>query len=361
MTLKHYATLRDCAVFIFLISMIIYGDKVLFNVTFTFEFILMCVRALVIQSRKREKFYFIATYTGLFVLQILFTNLVIFAEHTYNFGYVASKIIGLASCYVPFIVERFLTINKYVSFYLPSLQEISVVSFAEIKSNRDRLHEAVKGINKAGDTINWENIKSIATDIPRNSSFRYTSNGALSDEYFEQAYKSLEDPYIYIVLSDTGSPASEIISLFTHKSYSHASLAFDFDLKTIVSYNGGERVYPPGLNKEAIEFFNKKSDSGILVYRMKVTNEQKFKIIDKIKEINTEGSAYNLMGLVLKYSHKPNIMFCSQFVYKMLKYAGICYFEKRDEFVHPMDLVELDYHRKLEFAYELKFKDIEDF
>ena len=51
-------------------------------------------------------------------------------------------------------------------------------------------------------------------------------------------------------------------------------------------------------------------------------------MLDKIREINNEGSAYNLLGLVLKVTPQPNIMFCSQFVYTILELAGLNYFEK---------------------------------
>jgi hypothetical protein len=130
-------------------------------------------------------------------------------------------------------------------------------------------------------------------------------------------------------------------------------LSFDKDLHTIISYNGGERVYPPGLNLEMIQFFNKKKDAAIMVYALPVTYEKKKALIDKIKSINVEGNAYNLLGLVFKFSAKPNIMFCSQFVYNMLKYVDMAYFVKHD--IKPTDLVELDYYRKLKYAYEIKF------
>ena len=77
-------------------------------------------------------------------------------------------------------------------------------------------------------------------------------------------------------------------------------------------------------------------------------------MIEKVREINREGSAYNLLGLAFKYSFRPNIMFCSQFVYQMLQHAGLAYFEKKSTEVRPTGFVELDYHRKLEFAYDLK-------
>ncbi len=130
-----------------------------------------------------------------------------------------------------------------------------------------------------------QNIDEILRDIPRHSSRRYVNNGSLTSEYFYQAYKSLEDPYIYIIISNTGSAASEMISLFTNKEYNHASISFDYELKTIISYNGGEKVYPPGLNAEMVEYFNKKSDASIMVYKLKTTFEQKKRLIDEIKKI----------------------------------------------------------------------------
>jgi hypothetical protein len=167
----------------------------------------------------------------------------------------------------------------------------------------------------------------------------------------------LDDPWLYIVVSRTGSPASEIISVFTQKQYNHASLSFDRELKTIVSYNGGDRVYPPGLNGEMLEFFRKKPDSSILVYRIACDRLQKERVLEKVEEINRDGSAYNMLGLVLKYSHKPNIMFCSQFVYRMLELSGLAYFERKSGSVKPTDFIEQDYYRKLMFDYEIKFED----
>src|SRR5699024_11238293 len=102
----------------------------------------------------------------------------------------------------------------------------------------------------------------------------------------EECEKSLEDEHLYIVLSSTGSPASELISLFTNKAYNHVSLSFDKELKTIISYNGGESISPPGLNQEQLIYFNKKNDASIIVYRIAASKENKQVIIDKIKEIN---------------------------------------------------------------------------
>ena len=164
--------------------------------------------------------------------------------------------------------------------------------------------------------------------------------------------KTIENGYVYIILSDTGSPASELISLFTKKQYNHASIAFDKELKTMVSYNNGQNRFPPGLHSEKISHFYHRQGACIMVYALEATAEQKRNMISKIEQINIEGSSYNTAGLLLKHSFQPNIMFCSQFVYCLLQYAGIAYFQKKTEYVTPMDFVELDYKRKLEFVYE---------
>ncbi len=78
-------------------------------------------------------------------------------------------------------------------------------------------------------------------------------------------------------------------------------------------------------------------------------------MIQKIEQINKEGSAYNLIGLTLNVSIKPNIMYCSEFVYCLLDYADATYFDKNDAKVKPTDFVELDYYRKVSFEYEIIF------
>jgi hypothetical protein len=232
---------------------------------------------------------------------------------------------------------------------------MKVFTFSEIAEN---IGSIKKVIEKSKRTLSKENIDELKNDLPRHNSFRYVNKGSLTDEYFELAYDTLNDSNIYIIISNTGSPASEIISMFTRKQYNHASLSFDKELKTIISYNGGEKLYPPGLNMETIKYFNKKQDASVIVYSLEINIEKKRTIIDEIKKINGQGSAYNLFGLVSKHSFKPNIMFCSQFVYKMLRIAGVNYFEKEGGQITPTDLIELDYEKKLKYEFKIKFNEI---
>jgi hypothetical protein len=246
-----------------------------------------------------------------------------------------------------------------ISYYELIKRFIKATASPTVFSYIGKVHNKTQNkLNELRGKLSINNIKEILNDLPRHNSFDYINNESLPENYFAYANETLNDPHIYIILSNTGSPASDLISLFTNKKYNHVSISFDEYLKTIVSYNGGEKISPPGLNYELLQNYNKRSDSSIIVYRLKCTIEQKKYIIGRIKKINTEGSAYNLLGLVLKYSHKKNIMFCSQFVYKMLKDAGLSYFDKEETEVKPMDMVELDYQRKLEYVYEIKLSDI---
>lgn len=207
---------------------------------------------------------------------------------------------------------------------------------------------------KSSELLTTENFFIMLYELRRHNSFAYINNGTLTDEYFKVAKSSLEDEAIYIILSDTGSIPSQVISIFTEEKYNHVSISFDRDLHTLVSYNGGEQVNPPGLNCETLSFFAQKEDSSAIVYSLKVTSEQKLKMIEKIKEINDCGSAYNLIGLLIQKSFKPNIMYCSQFVYTMLECAGVNYFEKNNSSVKPTDLIELDCCNNLRFEYEIE-------
>ncbi|MDR2939889.1 MAG: hypothetical protein LBV08_06140 [Clostridiales bacterium] len=354
LNLKRYHLVSKTSVTLFISGFFLYGNRQIFLLSYISAYIFVIIRAIGTPSKIRLKLLMAVSYSLFLTLLISFNNTMDFSDQD-TLRFIFNKLFSVAGVVAPFVIERFFIVNKYSYFYMPSLQDISSFSFNEVKHNKEKIISAFDNVKKLGKRVSVENIEEIITDLPRHNSFRYINNGTLTEDYFDAAYATLDDPRVYIIISNTGSSASELISVFTRKQYNHASISFDLDLKTIISYNGGEKAYPPGLNREMIEYFNKKGDSSIIVYSLNADESQKKKIIDKIKEINAEGSAYNIMGLIFKYSHRANIMFCSQFVYKMLKYAGLQYFEKPEGKVTPADLVELDYHRKLNYVYEIKF------
>jgi len=354
-TLKLRNIITNGSIVLLIIGFFLYGNQQLFFITYISLYLVIVLRAISMHSKKRMKLLMIFAQSLLLFLQFLFIRLI--APSAFDFSYSFKQIFGnvfsALSILFPFTLEHLFIINKHASFYLPSAEEITTFTFNQVKNAKERILSRIEEVKKLSSSISPGNLEEVLTDLPRHSSFRYINNGTLTDEYFDTAYASLDDPYMYIIISNTGSAASEIISIFTKKQYNHASLSFDGELKTIVSYNGGQRVYPPGLNQETIEFFNQKEEASIIVYRLAAKPEQKKIIIDKIKEMNSEGSAYNITGLIFTHSYKPNILFCSQFVYKMLKYADLQYFEKKDGKVKPTDFVELDYRRHLQMAYEI--------
>jgi hypothetical protein len=190
-------------------------------------------------------------------------------------------------------------------------------------------------------------ILELVRTIPRHNSFRYITAGSLGEGYFAEARRTLEDPAVYLVLSSTKSPASKFIRLFTGQAYNHVSLAFDRDLLTLVSYNGGNGDFGPGLNRESPGELRRSPGSSLAVYRLPLSLAAKRGMIERVGRIDREGSSYNLLGLILNCSFKPNIMFCSQFVYSLLEGEGIRLFDRAAGRVRPMDFVLLDRDRRL--------------
>lgn len=227
-----------------------------------------------------------------------------------------------------------------------------------IKLFREKKEQYVGLYDTSRDALNRRNIKYLVSEIPRHGYIRYTSQYNLPNKFFTLSKKAIEkDENIYIILSKTGSPASEVISLFTHKDFNHLSLSFDRNLKTMVSYNGGNKFQNPGLNTEDLNSLQQKMDSHVLVYSLKATKKQQSKILSNIRKINNEGSAYNVLGLLTSHSVRPNMMFCSQFVYTMFQQAGLTYFDASHGEVKPTDFIENDCQDRLTFEYEIANTD----
>ncbi len=311
----------------------------------------MIYRVTLIRKLYRHRIPLLFIYSLILAMQIGF--FVLSKNSTGNYAYTLFKnLVGVGFMFVPILIEQVVTSKREINF--KDLKYFETLSFAGIKNHVSLITE-IEDLKKFKNALSYKNFSEIAQDIPRHSAIRYINKGSLSKEYFDVAFNNLIDPYVYIIISNTGSSASQVISLFTKTEFSHASIAFDKDLVTTISYNGGERVYPPGLNHEMLEFFKKKEDASILVYGLKVGHMNKYKMIEKVKQINEEGSAYNLLGLVIRVQVRQNIMFCSQFVYYLLKEAGCDYFSPiSTNSIKPTDFIELDYTRQLEFLYRLE-------
>ena len=299
-----------------------------------------------------RKFGLVGVYLALLVVQLLFCQIVIFGGPLHGPMFTFKKILGIILMYTPFIVNTYANYRRSV---FPSVEDIYTVSFHSLTDGLDRIVRAKNGLAKTRQSLSITNISGFLSDLPRHSATSYINRNGLTDVYFQDCETSMDDLHIYLIMSDTGSYGSELLSVFTRKMYNHVSISFDYDLKTVVSYNGGEKLYPPGMNKEQISFFQKKQGASIIVYSLECSINQKQTMIDKVREINQVGSAYNMVGLVTRATFKPNIMFCSQFIYGLLQEVGLNYFESRAIDVKPTDFVEKDYYRNLDYCYKIKF------
>jgi hypothetical protein len=251
-------------VFALLLSALFFSNNMaLFAVTYVLVFLVMVVHTLQAKKGIKRKLLLSLIYLSVMVFQLTHNALMVFAEDNTPFESIRWRITGVLIVLVPFVIYWITYGSKNAKNYLPSIQDMTVFTFHEIVDNINSIKNMV---NKGYKTLSKENIDELLQDIPRHDSFRYINKGSLTEEYFQLAYETLDDLNMYIIISNTGSPASEIISLFTRKQYNHTSLSFDRNLKTILSYNGGAKLYPPGLNMEMVHYFNRKKDSGIIVY-----------------------------------------------------------------------------------------------
>lgn len=353
---KIYLRLFQCLFFSLFIFLMLTKTLTIFAVIYSISAVILVGHMWLSKNKLKTKIIFSVIYLLIMVLQQVFNTSFVFLGNGVWSQFMFKKFVAIIIIFVPFFV---LYINYlYTLQYQFSLKDVSSISFEMIKNIHGRGVVFKNNVRKGTSSLSKENLNEIVQDIPRHSYTKYLNKNTLTNQYFKECEKSLEDKHLYIIISSTGSPASELISLFTNKVYNHVSLSFDRELKTIISYNGGENVAPPGLNREQLVLFNKKDDASILVYKIPAPREKKQAVIDKIREINEIGSAYNLVGLVTKFSIRPNIMFCSQFVYKILKFAGLEYFHSASTKVKPTDFVENDYYRKLQFCYEIKFNEL---
>jgi hypothetical protein len=361
MNLQRYFRLINAVTVAAMAGLVVFGSLELFILVYFTIFLILLARTLLPRGQKRVKLLLSLAFVFVLVCQIVLAEELlipvsggVWPAGLPLFVYLLRRAVCTLVLVVPLVVSRYVLVGKYAQFYLPSVQEAGSIGLAEL---REAAAKALLLAEKAGQvkaSLSPANFREIIDSLPQHDSFHYINNGTLTESYFRKAGETLADKHLYIVISHTGSAASDIISVFTNRNYNHASLAFDRELATVVSYNGGNNVYPPGMNREMLADLSPKGGASILVYSLPCTAEQKALVLRQIREINESGSAYNMLGLVTKRSYRPNIMFCSQFVYRMLEVAGLAYFKKIGGRVEPADFVELDYRRALGFEYEVK-------
>lgn len=339
-------TIWQGLVFLFVLSVILFMENFDLGITLHMVVYFSVVGSFLhsllrpsVRSVRKSAFMLVYYSLSLYVISFLM-------YHDFNSQ---SRIYVAGILFITFFLEQ-IVFHNHRNYCVSPTMDDTTLSFEDLRYLKKRVQHRANHLKKMGGVVSLPWIRDIMQDLPRNCAIRYMAKESLSDTYFQNLHDSLDDPYVYLVFSDTGSAASNLIGLITNKPYNHLSISFDSELKTLVSYNGGERISPPGLNQEMIEWFYQKEDASIRIYRLSVTMEQKISMAKRIETINLEGSAYNLLGVTLGKSIQPNMMVCSEFVYSLLESVGANYFTKTALDVKPADLIELDYERKLEFV-----------
>ncbi|MDR0718794.1 MAG: hypothetical protein LBF78_04095, partial [Treponema sp.] len=188
------------------------NNLILFNLTYVFIFFALVIYNFLTKSTVKHKILLSAIYLMVMIFQTVYSNTIIFAEKNSILDSVISRIIGLILVPIPFIFNKLISENRNSKSYFPSVQDLSVFTFNELAKNISAVNNIIKQGQK---NMSKENINELMKDLPRHNSFRYINKGSLTDEYFDMASKTLDDLKIYIIVSNTGSPASEIISMFT--------------------------------------------------------------------------------------------------------------------------------------------------
>lgn len=157
---------------------------------------------------------------------------------------------------------------------------------------------------------------------------------------------------IYIILMDTKTIPSRIVSLFTMYRYSH--VAISFDKKCDIIYSFGRRnlywIFNGGFvveNKDG-KFFKKFKNTKCKIYEIDVSKKQYNLLIKMVNDINEKKGVYkyDFIGIILRY-FGLNITFrnkyvCSYFVAKLLNDCNIYKFDKDICFVKPKDFENMD-------------------
>lgn len=154
---------------------------------------------------------------------------------------------------------------------------------------------------------------------------------------------------IYIVITRTGTLLSKIIGRVTNKTYNHASVSLDTELRTMYSF-GRVHAYNPivgGFVMEGPDFgtFKRFHEADALVLRVPVTEEQYQGLSACLKSMYAEKWRYhyNVPGLFLAGAgivwRRRNWYYCSEFVRDILDRFSILDAREYDGIVKPEDFL----------------------
>jgi hypothetical protein len=155
---------------------------------------------------------------------------------------------------------------------------------------------------------------------------------------------------VYVVLSRSTTVPSRVIRMVTGDEYTHASLALDPGLELMFSF-GRRRVLNPFAGCFKRERFDDALYQGMdvlpgLVLEVPVTTAQRDAVRARVAEILLDGHTYryNFPGALARGRvgrEDDRRYFCSEFVYDVLRGAGVCDLGVPRATVRPQTLLQL--------------------
>ena len=156
---------------------------------------------------------------------------------------------------------------------------------------------------------------------------------------------------IYILLTRSGTMLSGAISFFTGDSYTHVSLAFDPELRSLCSFARRNHAFPlpAGLVQESLDggYFCRHSEMPCALYALPVSRGAYRRARQKVEKMleNQLDYHYSIKGLALCRlgieEEREGHYFCSQFVGEVLEDSGACALPKPPSLMRPQDYASL--------------------
>ncbi len=161
----------------------------------------------------------------------------------------------------------------------------------------------------------------------------------------------MENKYVYVVVSQTGTGISRVIQKLTKEKYCHSSISLDASLLTMYSFGRRYKNTPlfGGFIRESIRegVFQRYPNTEIVVLRFLI-EENKYNELQSYLESTYQDKkryGYNYLGAFFALFHKKvrrkRKRYCSEFVRETLLKFAICQENELPEVVRPMDFLSI--------------------
>jgi hypothetical protein len=161
----------------------------------------------------------------------------------------------------------------------------------------------------------------------------------------------MNDQYIYLIFTKTGTWLSKLITIFSKIKYAHASISFGNSFTKMYSFGrvNPDNPFSGGFVEESLYegVYKKFTSCECMIYRVRVTSEQYSSLQERVDEFikNKDNLHYNFLGLFGALLNKPlgrkKHYFCSQFVSEILIESKVFQCDKSPELIKTNELFSI--------------------